>query len=772
MLIDRRVPNLPNGVERYRVPGGAASVIAIVAGDRITVIDVEGRQACEVLAADAKGRVDPGLIGGKSAGSADGLRAILASGSESARALLSGLKRRGIDAGDAKAVRLFGGDSTAGAKAEFTAQGAGVLVVAAPGAAMTPDAHDTATPIEVRIARAAPRSEEFALLPDPLADALLDFEIPRASARAYEVKEGEHIQIVDLFGRQCSDFHCFDARALQKGIERDLDNTVTRTLLGRGYPGPGLFAKVFDQDFQPLLELVQDTCGRHDNFALACTSKYYEDMGYFGHANCSDNFSSALAPYGIKKRRGWAALNLFYNTGIDHNNVLYLDEPWSRPGDFVLFRALTDLVCVSSACPDDIDPANGWNPTPVHIRTYPAKERFSRAVAFRMTPDAEPQMTKETAFHPRLSQLTRNYTEYRGYWLPSRFNNEGPIGEYWACRERAVMIDLSPLRKFEVTGPDAETLLQRAVTRDVRKLSEGQVVYSAMCHETGGMLDDCTVFRLGKDNFRFIGGDEASGLHLRELAQKLGLRAWVRSSTDQLHNLSVQGPSSREILKQVVWTPPAQTSIAELQWFRFTVGRIGDFNGIPVMVSRTGYTGELGYEVFCHPKDAVAVYDAIAEAGRPFDIAPLGLEALDMLRIEAGLIFYGYEFCDQTDPFEAGIGFAVPLKTKTEDFVGREALLKRKEHPQRTLVGLDVADNEPAVHGDGVFIGRNQVGVVTSGTRSPILKKTIALARLDVTYAAPGTEVEVGKLDGKMKRIPAKVVRFPHYDPEKTRVRA
>lgn len=381
-------------------------------------------------------------------------------------------------------------------------------------------------------------------------------------------------------------------------------------------------------------------------------------------------------------------------------------------------------------------------------------------------------MTKETAFHPRLSALTRNFTEYRGYWLPSRFNNEGPIGEYWACRERAVMIDLSPLRKFEVTGPDAETLLQRAVTRDVRKLSEGQVVYSAMCHETGGMLDDCTIFRLGKDNFRFIGGDEASGLALRELGQKQGLRAWVRSSTDQLHNLSVQGPNSREILKQVVWTPPAQTSISELQWFRFTIGRIGDFNGTPVVVSRTGYTGELGYEVFCHPKDASTVFDAIAEAGKPHDIAPCGLEALDMLRIEAGLIFYGYEFCDQTDPFEAGIGFTVPLKTKTEDFIGRDALLRRKEHPQRQLVGLDIADNEAAVHGDGVFIGRNQVGVVTSGTRSPILKKTIALARLDVMHAALGTEVEVGKLDGKMKRIPAKVVRFPHYDPEKTRVRS
>jgi aminomethyltransferase len=772
MLIDRRVPILPSGTERYTVRGGGAAVIAVAAGDRISVIDVEGRQPCEIVAADAGGRVDPGLIGGKACGVADGLREILASQSEDARKVVAGLRRRGLDLGQGQAVRLFGGDSAPGARQDFTAHGAGVLIVTAPGASMVPDGHDTATDIEVRVARAAPISEDVARLPDPLADALLDFKVPKASALAYEVKEGEYIQIVDLFGRQCSDFHCFNARALQKGIERDLDNTVTRTLIARGYPGPGLFAKVFDQDFQPLVEVVQDTCGRHDNFALACTSKYYEDLGYFGHANCSDNFSDALVPYGIKRRRGWAALNLFYNTGIDHNNVLYLDEPWSRPGDFVLFRALTDLVCVSSACPDDIDAANGWNPTPVHIRTYPKEERFSRAVAFRMTPDSEPKMTKETAFHPRLSALTRNFIEYRGYWLPSRFNNEGPTAEYWACREAAVMIDLSPLRKFEVTGPDAETLLQRAVTRDVRRLSEGQVVYSAMCHETGGMLDDCTIFRLGKDNFRFIGGDEASGLALRELAAKDGLRAWVRSSTDQLHNLSVQGPKSREILRQVVWTPPASISIDELQWFRFTIGRIGDFNGAPVMVSRTGYTGELGYEIFCHPKDALTVFDAVNKVGKPLGLVPAGLEALDMLRIEAGLIFYGYEFCDQTDPFEAGIGFTVPLKTKNEDFVGRDALQERKDHPQRLLVGLDVDDNEVAAHGDGVFIGRNQVGVVTSGTRSPILKKSIALARLDVTHAALGTSVEVGKLDGKMKRIPAKVVRFPHYDPEKARVRS
>jgi aminomethyltransferase len=246
----------------------------------------------------------------------------------------------------------------------------------------------------------------------------------------------------------------------------------------------------------------------------------------------------------------------------------------------------------------------------------------------------------------------------------------------------------------------------------------------------------------------------------------------VRSSTDQLHNVAVQGPNSRDILREIIWTPPAQPALAELGWFRFTIGRIGGFDGVPVVVSRTGYTGELGYEVFCHPKDALTVFDAIWQAGEPHGLMPLGLEALDMVRIEAGLVFAGYEFCDQTDPFEAGIGFTVALNSKNEDFIGREALMRRQEHPQRKLVGLELEGDEPVGHGDCVHIGRAQVGVITSATRSPILNKTIALARVDVTQCELGTEVEVGKLDGHQKRLPARIVRFPHYDPDKTRVRA
>ena len=193
---------------------------------------------------------------------------------------------------------------------------------------------------------------------------------------------------------------------------------------------------------------------------------------------------------------------------------------------------------------------------------------------------------------------------------------------------------------------------------------------------------------------------------------------------------------------------------------------------MPIVISRTGYTGELGYEIYCHPRDAIAVFDAVWEAGEPHGLKPLGLNALDMVRIEAGLIFADYEFCDQTDPFEAGIGFTVPLKSKEDDFIGRDALIRRKENPMRKLVGLDIDAQDAVGHGDCVHIGRAQIGEVTSGMRSPILKKNIAMARLDVAHAEIGTEVEIGKLDGNQKRLAARVVGLSHYDPTKSRVRS
>ena len=760
-----------SGRERHVVPGGGALVLTLAPGDGITITNDEGGQPCEVLIAEPSGRIAPEILGFLPNSTAEGLKAMLALGELAGAGLgklRQGLARRGIDLAKASALRMFDPFTPAGTAQHFTAAAAGTLVVAAPAAAMLPEAQDSATTLTVIITRANAEFRAEYDLPDPLADPGLDLRVSFATARAYRVQAGDYIQIIDVDGRQCSDFQAFSARKLDRGIEQALDVTTSRTLMGHAFSMPGVHSKYFDQDFEPLIEVIQDTVGRHDAFALACASKYYDDIGYPGHANCSDNFNRALAPHGVAPRAGWMAVNLFFNTAIDAQGVLISDEPWSRPGDYVLFRALTDLVCVSSACPDDTTPANGWNPTDIHVRTYSGAETFSRAVAWRLTPDAEPQMTKETAFHARTSAQTRNMVEYKGYWLPQAYR-DGEIAEYWACREKAVVIDLSPLRKFEVTGPDAEALMQYCLTRDMKKLSQGQVVYSAMCYDHGGMIDDGTAFRLGRDNFRWIGGNEFGGAWLRQQAEKAGLKVLVRASTDQLHNIAVQGPSSRDILKKVIWTAPLQPSIAELGWFRFAVARLGLPSGAPLVVSRTGYTGELGYEIFCHPKDAHAVYDAVSDAGVEFGLKPMGLAALDMVRIEAGLIFAGNDFSDQTDPFEAGIGFTVPLKSKTDDFIGRDALIRRKDHPARRFVGLDIAANVNVGHGDPVFFGRAQVGQVCSAMRSPILNTTIAMARLDIAHAGLGTALEVGKLDGHQKRLPAVVTPLSPYDPKKTK---
>jgi aminomethyltransferase len=755
--------------ESWWVRPGSATVVELNGDDRMTVIDPDGGQPAEVTVLGEGGREDAGAIGATADAPATVVRRLVEEGGGE-NGFLGALHDRGLNPHDARAAVLFGHDGRPGASEAFLAERGCVVVVAAPGGRVI-DGDPPASALVIEVRRAAPRPSADVELPPALAEPRLDFRVDLASALAYEVREGEYIQVIDVQGRQCSDFLAFHKHKLENGIERGLDGVTTRTLMGNAYPSPGLQGKFYDVDMDPLVEVVRDTVGRHDTFALACTPKYYEDMGYPGHISCTENFNAQVTPYGIAERKGWEALNFFYNTGFDRDNVLFMDEPWSRPGDYVLMRAMTDLVCSSSACPDDIDPANGWEITDVHVRVYPAENTFSTAIAHRVTPEAQPVLTKETTFHPRTSELTDSFLEYRGYWLPHCYNNEGGIAEYWACREKAAVMDLSPLRKWEVLGPDAETLIQVAITRDARRLAVGHVVYTALCNETGGMIDDATVFRLGDDNFRFVGGDEYDGIWLKELAERLGLRAFVKPSTDQLHNLAVQGPESREIMKKLVWTPKTQPPIDELKWFRFLVGRFGGYDGIPVVVSRTGYTGELGYEVFCHPDDGPAVWDAIQEAGAGHGLKPLGLEALDMIRIEAGLIFAGYEFDDQVDPFEAGIGFAVKLDSE-DDFVGKEALIERKEHPQRRLVGLELEGNETAGHGDEVYVGRQRVGVVTSGTRSPTLRKNIALCRLAIQYAEIGNDVEVGKLDGLQKRIPAKVVRFPFYDPDKTRPRA
>ena len=759
--------SLPCGYERYVVEGSGAILVPVETGDQVTVTNDEGGQVCELVA--TKSGIFPGL----ETTEADGLRVLLNSDNQSLRGMRMGLDARGVDVANAQAIRVFNADTRAKAEETFRVEDDGAVIIAAPGDPMDHEAQDTTTPLTVMVKRAVIKTHKGFELPDPIADPLQSIRVHTQTAESYFVKAGDYIQILDVDGRQCSDFECFSARKLDKGIEHALDVTTTRTLMGHAYPMPGLHAKYYDQEMLPLVEVVQDTCGRHDAFAMACSEKYYNDMGYPGHVNCSTNFNGALQDYGVAPRRGWMAINFFFNTNIDDHGVLYTDEPWSRPGDYVLLRALTDIICVSSACPDDTTAANGWNPTDIHVRTYSGVEKFQRSVAYRPTPESELIMTKQTGFHDQFAKHTRNFVEYNGYWLASCFAETGPIEEYHACRQACVITDLSPLRKFEITGPDAEALCQYVFTRNMKTLAIGAVVYTAMCYEHGGMVDDGTVFRIDKDNFRWIGGSDYGGEWLREQAEKLGLKVLIRSSTDQLHNVAVQGPNSRDLLRNIVWTAPHNPEFDQLGWFRHTPARLNSETGTAFVLSRTGYTGELGYEVLCHPKDCEEIFNAIWETGKDYGLKPMGLDALDMVRVEAGLIFAGYDFSDQTDPFEAGIGFTVPLKSKTDDFIGRDALIRRKEHPQKKLVGLDIDSAVDVGHGDCIHVGRAQVGEVTSAIRSPLLGKNIAMARVDVAYADAGTILEIGKLDGHQKRLPAQVrADLAAFDPKKERPRS
>ena len=259
-------------------------------------------------------------------------------------------------------------------------------------------------------------------LPRPLGKVRDEWRISRGTAKAYELKKGQFVQIIDVEGQQCSDFMAMRSDALDAGFERYIDSTVSRTMTRSAYPLPGLQDKFFDQDIRPLLSVRCDTVGRHDTFALACTARGYEERGFPGHVNCSDNISTAFSPYGIKERRAWPAINFFFNSWIDwteHN--IATDEAWSRPGDYVALQALTDLVCVSTACPDDVDPINGWNPTDIHVRVYEEDSSIPHSVSWRAHPDDAGKLTMHTAFHPRTSALTSSFRAARDYWMPTQF---------------------------------------------------------------------------------------------------------------------------------------------------------------------------------------------------------------------------------------------------------------------------------------------------------------------------------------------------------------
>ncbi len=609
------------------------------------------------------------------------------------------------------------------------------------------------------------------LLPEPMGDIRDEFTVSRGTARAYAVEPGEIIQIIDVEGQQCSDFMAFRSDGLDAGHEWMIDSTATRSMVRQAYPTPGLLDKFFDREMRPMLRVVQDTCGRHDTFGLACTARGYEERGFPGHLNCSDNISAAMQPYGVARRSAWPAINFFWNTWVDPQTQLILtEESHSRPGDYVAMEALSDLVCVSTACPDDIDPINGWNPTDVHVRIYKPETRLQRAVAYRVKEDAPMAISRGSAFHPRTSSLTQHFAPARDLWAPVSYPSVGTIGEYWACREGVTVQDMSGLRKYDIIGPDAETLLQRALTKDIAKLANWRGTYALMCDDTGCVIDDGTLFRLAPDLFRWCCGTEESARTLEAVAEQEGLQVRLTDMSDALVNLALQGPKSRELLDGLAFTQPHVPSLDQIKWFGVTIARLKDREGAPFMLSRTGYTGELGYEIFCAPTDALRIWDAVMGKGQDLGITPMGSAALEIIRIEAGLAAAGAEFAPSHDAFEAGLGFAVNLNKS--EFRGKAALERNARNPRKALKGLTFDCQDVPPHGAPVFAGERQIGQITSAARSPMFEATVAMARLAVEHAETGTKLEVGMLDGRMKRLPAVVVDIPFFDPKRERARA
>jgi aminomethyltransferase len=386
-----------------------------------------------------------------------------------------------------------------------------------------------------------------------------------------------------------------------------------------------------------------------------------------------------------------------------------------------------------------------------------------------------------TAFHERTLALCEslNYREWSGYYTVSVYEMHHEH-EYNAIRNSAALIDISPLFKYRVTGRDATKFVNRVISRDINKVAVDQVIYCCWCDPEGKVIDDGTITRLGENDYRWTAADPS----LRWFRQNaLGLEVSIEDISEQVAALALQGPTSGRLLHAVT-----DARIENLKYFRVTRGKIA---GVPVDISRTGYTGDLGFEVWMPWKDAVKVWDALIAKGKAFDIHPAGMIALDIARIEAGLILIEVDYTSSKkaliesqkySPAEIGLGKLVDLKKET--FVGREALMQEgKKGAGRALVGLEINWNEvealyeklkmapqvPSMASRAavpVYQGGRQVGKATSTTWSPTLKKMIALACVNRESSTVGATLSMEMTVEAVRRtVSAKVVTMPFFNP-------
>ena len=386
-----------------------------------------------------------------------------------------------------------------------------------------------------------------------------------------------------------------------------------------------------------------------------------------------------------------------------------------------------------------------------------------------------------TAFHERTFPLCHslNYREWSGYYTVSVYEVHHEH-EYNAIRNAAALIDISPLYKYLVTGKDATKLVNRVITRDIRKVSVGQVIYCCWCDEQGKVIDDGTITRLDENKYRWTAADPS----LRWFRQNgINMDVQVEDISEKAAALALQGPTSGKLLKSV-----AEADIANLKYFRVTHGKIA---GVPVDISRTGYTGDLGYEIWVPWNDAVKVWDALMETGKRFDIHAAGMLALDVARIEAGLLLIEVDYTSSKkalipsqkySPYELGFGKMVHLNK--ENFIGKAALEQdQKQGVARQFVGLEIDWTEvearyetfgltPAAPSQAsrvavpVYCGEKQVGKATSTSWSPILKKMIALASIETSHAKLGTRLQMEiTIEAIRQKVTAKIVKMPFFSP-------
>lgn len=358
---------------------------------------------------------------------------------------------------------------------------------------------------------------------------------------------------------------------------------------------------------------------------------------------------------------------------------------------------------------------------------------------------------QQTPLHAVYKEYGGKTINFGGWDLPVQFS--GIRSEHEAVRTRAGLFDVSHMGQLMVTGTDSLSFLQKMMTNDVSKLKPGKVQYTAMCTEDGGTVDDLLIYQLSVNHYLLVVNAINTTKDFQWLQKHMEGAVEVEDVSSEYALLAIQGPLAVQVVAQL-----ATDSIANIGKFHFKQDLL--FAGKKVLLSRTGYTGEDGFEIYCHPEDAVFLWKAILAAGEGLGIVPCGLGARDTLRFEACFVLYGQEISASISPLEAGIEFAVRLN-KQANFIGKKALQQQKEQGiPRTLVGIEMLERGIPRNGYPVHLDEKEIGMVTTGTQSPTLKKNIGLALITTQHATLGKELTV---EIRRKRLKAKIIPTPFY---------